>query len=150
MRIIIQRVARASVTSNGTHKESIGKGLMVLVGFVDEDTQQDIDWIVHKLINLRIFNDKEGKMNRSVIDIDGDILVVSQFTLFASTKKGFRPSYQRAAQAEVATTLFDQFKQGLRSEFTGEVKSGIFGADMQVELINDGPVTIQIDSQQRD
>lgn len=150
MRVVIQRVTEASVVSNSIHREAIAKGLMVLVGFCQEDSREDLDWIINKLINLRIFGDNLGKMNLSVQDVGGDILLVSQFTLYALTKKGFRPSFQKAAPTAVAMDLFELFKDNLRERFSGVVRSGIFGADMQVSLVNDGPVTIQMDSKRRD
>lgn len=146
MRIVLQRVSKASVSIDGKKYSAIGKGLMVLVGIREGDTQDDVDWLVAKTGNLRIFDDSSGVMNLSVIDIDGEILAVSQFTLSASTKKGNRPSYIRAAKHETAIPLYEAYCRKL-GELTGkEVKTGKFGADMKVELINDGPVTIIIDS----
>lgn len=146
MRIVLQRVSKASVSIDGTKYSAIGRGLMVLVGIREGDTQDDVDWLVAKTGNLRIFDDSSGVMNRSVIDIDGEILAVSQFTLSASTKKGNRPSYIMAAKHETAIPLYEAYCRKL-GELTGkEVKTGKFGADMKVELINDGPVTIIIDS----
>lgn len=146
MRIVLQRVSKASVSIDGKKYSAIGKGLMVLVGIREGDTQDDVDWLVAKTGNLRIFDDSSGVMNLSVIDIDGEILAVSQFTLSASTKKGNRPSYIMAAKHETAIPLYEAYCRKL-GELTGkEVKRGKFGADMKVELINDGPVTIIIDS----
>jgi D-tyrosyl-tRNA(Tyr) deacylase len=146
MRIVLQRVSKASVSIDGKKYSAIGKGLMVLVGIREGDTQDDVDWLVAKTGNLRIFDDSSGVMNLSVIDIDGEILAVSQFTLSASTKKGNRPSYIMAAKHETAIPLYEAYCRKL-GELTGkEVKTGKFGADMKVELINDGPVTIIIDS----
>ena len=146
MKIVIQRVARASVTIGGEKVSEIGKGLMILVGVVEGDTSEDMEWLALKTANMRIFNDENGVMNRSVIDTDGEILAVSQFTLAASTKKGNRPSYIHAAGHELAIPLYDAFCNKL-AELTGKTtKKGVFGADMQVELMNDGPVTIIVDS----
>lgn len=146
MKIVIQRVARASVTIGGEKVSEIGKGLMILVGVVEGDTSEDMEWLALKTANMRIFNDENGVMNRSVIDTDGEILAVSQFTLAASTKKGNRPSYIHAAGHELAIQLYDAFCNKL-AELTGKTtKKGVFGADMQVELVNDGPVTIIVDS----
>lgn len=146
MKIVIQRVARASVTIGGEKVSEIGKGLMILVGVVEGDTSEDMEWLALKTANMRIFNDENGVMNRSVIDTDGEILAVSQFTLAASTKKGNRPSYIHAAGHELAIPLYDAFCNKL-AELTGKTtKKGVFGADMQVELVNDGPVTIIVDS----
>ena len=146
MKIVIQRVARASVTIGGENVSEISKGLMILVGVVEGDTSEDMEWLALKTANMRIFNDENGVMNRSVIDTDGEILAVSQFTLAASTKKGNRPSYIHAAGHELAIPLYDAFCNKL-AELTGKpTKKGVFGADMQVELVNDGPVTIIVDS----
>ena len=146
MKIVIQRVARASVTIGGEKVSEIGKGLMILVGVVEGDTSEDMEWLALKTANMRIFNDENGVMNRSVIDTDGEILAVSQFTLAASTKKGNRPSYIHAAGHELAIPLYDAFCNKL-AELTGKTtKKGVFGADMQVDLVNDGPVTIIVDS----
>ena len=146
MKIVIQRVARASVTIGGEKVSEIGKGLMILVGVVEGDTSEDMEWLALKTANMRIFNDENGVMNRSVIDTDGEILAVSQFTLAASTKKGNRPSYIHAAGHELAIPLYDAFCNKL-AKLTGKTtKKGVFGADMQVELVNDGPVTIIVDS----
>ncbi|PHR17408.1 MAG: D-tyrosyl-tRNA(Tyr) deacylase [Fluviicola sp.] len=150
MRILIQRTSEASVRINGEIHGEIERGLVVLLGIETEDTQDDIDWLVRKLIALRIFNDSDGKMNNSVADINGEFLVISQFTLHASTKKGNRPSYIKAARPEIAIPLYEEFIRILRKESTLTVATGIFGADMKVQLINDGPVTIWIDSKNRE
>ncbi|MEL6656981.1 MAG: D-aminoacyl-tRNA deacylase [Bacteroidota bacterium] len=150
MRVVIQRVSEASVTIDGTVKSAIGWGLLVLLGIEHEDTDDDIAWLCKKITQLRIFGDEEGKMNRSVQDINGEILVISQFTLHASTKKGNRPSYIKAARPEVAIPLYERFLDQLSIALGQEVGSGTFGADMKVRLLNDGPVTIWIDSRQRE
>lgn len=150
MRIVIQRVSEASVTIDGELKSSIGNGLLVLVGIIDEDTEEDINWLCKKVANLRIFNDEEGVMNKSVQDAGGAILVVSQFTLHASTKKGNRPSYIRAAKPDIAVPLYEQFVASLQQMTGQEIGTGTFGADMKVRLLNDGPVTIIIDSKQKE
>ncbi|MPM64811.1 D-aminoacyl-tRNA deacylase [bioreactor metagenome] len=146
MRAVIQRVSRASVAIAGTCTAEIGTGLLVLVAVEPSDTLEDIDWLCRKIVRLRIFNDEEGVMNRSVMEIGGKILAVSQFTLFASTRKGNRPSYGRAAPPDAANELYEQFLKGLAGAFGQPIQSGVFGADMQVSLVNDGPVTIIIDS----
>ena len=146
MRAVIQRVSKASVTIDGNIKSEIKSGLLVLLGIEERDTDYDIEWLAKKIIQLRIFSDVEGKMNLSVQDIAGDILVISQFTLFASTKKGNRPSFLRSAKPDSAIPLYEQFLRELKDQFGKEIYSGEFGADMKVELINDGPVTIIIDS----
>ena len=150
MRIVIQRTAHASVTIDGRQKSAIGRGLLILVGIEDSDGQDDIDWLAHKVVNLRIFDDDCGVMNRSVLDVGGELLVVSQFTLHASTKKGNRPSYIRAARPEVAIPLYEQFCQTLSDLLGRPVQTGQFGADMKVELLNDGPVTILMDTKQKE
>ena len=146
MRAVIQRVSSASVTIDGRVKSAIGPGLMILLGVGHEDGKQDIDWLVNKIANLRIFNDEAGVMNRSVVDAGGDALVVSQFTLMASTKKGNRPSYIGAAGHELAIPLYEQFCKALSVAIGRPVGTGEFGADMKVALVNDGPVTICIDT----
>ena len=146
MRIVIQRVTQASVTIDGTLKSAIGQGMLILVGIEDADTQEDILWLCKKIVNLRIFPDENGVMNKSILESGGEILVVSQFTLMASTKKGNRPSYIRAARPETAIPLYETFCEELSIALQKPVQTGIFGADMKVELINDGPVTILIDS----
>lgn len=150
MRALIQRVSAASVTIEGKRVADIGWGLLVLLGVETEDTTADIDWLCPKIAKLRIFSDDAGKMNRSVQDIDGEVIVVSQFTLHASTKKGNRPSYIRAARPEQAVPLYEQFVDKLGVELGKTVQTGEFGADMKVELLNDGPVTIWIDSKNRE
>lgn len=146
MRIVIQRVIKAAVEIDGAIKSAIGAGLLVLVGIEEADTKVDAEWLCAKLINLRIFDDEQGVMNRSVMDVAGDILVVSQFTLHASTKKGNRPSYIKAAPPAHAIPLYAYFCTLLETKTNKPVKTGTFGADMQVSLINNGPVTIIIDS----
>jgi len=146
---VIQRVSEASVTIEGKVKSSIGKGLLVLVGIEDADTQEDIDWLANKIVNLRIFDDSEGVMNISAKDVGGDILAVSQFTLHASTKKGNRPSYIKASKPEVAIPLYEKFIKTLELNLEKPIQTGVFGADMKVSLLNDGPVTIVIDTKNR-
>lgn len=146
MRAVIQRVTRASVTIGGSVKSEIGKGLLVLVGIEEADQAEDIEWLSAKIVNLRIFNDAEGVMNVSVKDDGGDILAVSQFTLHASTKKGNRPSYIQAARPETAIPLYEKFLTALEGNLGKKVLTGEFGADMSVSLVNDGPVTIIIDT----
>ena len=150
MKVVVQRVSNASVTINEVKVASIEKGLLLLLGIVNEDTQEDINWLVRKIVNLRIFNDDNNVMNNSLIDVDGDVIVVSQFTLHASTKKGSRPSYMKAAKPDVAIPLYENFIKTLKSVIGKEVQTGKFGADMKVELLNDGPVTIVIDSKNKE
>lgn len=150
MRAVLQRVSSASVTIAGTMKAHIGIGLLVLVAIEEADTPEDLDWLAGKIIRLRVFSDERGLMNRSLQEVNGELLVVSQFTLFASTKKGNRPSYLRSARPEVAVPLYEQFLARLAVEFGRPIHAGEFGADMQVALVNDGPVTILIDSQARE
>lgn len=150
MRVVIQRVSEASVVIDNANVASIKKGLLILLGIVDEDTREDIDWLCNKIANLRIFPDDSNIMNRSLIDIDGEVIVVSQFTLHASTKKGNRPSYIKAAKPDVAIPLYENFIECLRNNLGKTVQTGEFGADMKVNLINDGPVTIIIDSKNRE
>jgi len=150
MRVVIQRVSRASVTIDGHIKGKIAQGLLIFLGIEEEDNTTDIDWLVAKIISLRIFNDAEDKMNLSVTDVDGDILVISQFTLHASTKKGNRPSFIKAARPEKANQLYEAFVKKLADLFKKEIFTGSFGADMKVELMNDGPVTIIIDTKQKE
>lgn len=150
MRIVIQRVARASVTIDGTLHSSIGAGLMILVGVENGDTDEDVRWLTAKTASLRIFPDEQGVMNRSVTDCGGDVLAVSQFTLTASTRKGNRPSYIRAARHDLAVPLYEMYCCELGQIIGRKVQKGVFGADMAVELINDGPVTIIIDSKLRE
>jgi D-aminoacyl-tRNA deacylase len=146
---VVQRVSAASITIENKIKSSIASGLMVLLGIEDADNQEDIEWLASKIVNLRIFNDEQGVMNVSVIDSNGDILVVSQFTLHASTKKGNRPSYIKAAKPEIAIPLYESFVKAVRIILGKEVKTGEFGADMKVSLVNDGPVTIIIDTKNK-
>ncbi len=146
MRTIIQRVAEASVAVNGEKVAKIGAGLLVLAGFEDGDTEADLDWMAGKIVRMRIFADADGVMNRSVQETGGEILAVSQFTLYASVKKGNRPSWSRAARGEVSQPLFERFVARLSAELGRAVQTGVFGADMQVSLINDGPVTLSLDS----
>lgn len=150
MRIIIQRVSKASVSIDTLVVGKIDQGYMILVGIENEDQQDDANWLVQKIIGLRIFSDEAGKMNLSIKDIDGNILVVSQFTLFASTVKGNRPSFLRSAKPEFSIPLYEYFLLQLQKEFGKKIETGQFGADMQIELVNDGPVTIFIDSKQRE
>ena len=149
MKTVIQRVSSASVTIDSKIVANIQKGLLVLVGIEDADTKDDINWLCQKIANLRIFGDETEVMNLSVKDIDGEIIVVSQFTLQASTKKGNRPSYIKAAKPEIAIPLYEQFIKQLELDLGKKVQTGVFGADMKVVLLNDGPVTILIDSKQR-
>lgn len=146
MRALIQRVKRAEVEIDGTIHSSIGQGLLILLGVEDRDTGQDADWLAGKIRQMRIFNDEEGKMNRSIEDVKGEFMVVSQFTLHAQTAKGNRPSFIKAARPDKAIPLYEHFMAQLRADSGLAVKSGVFGADMQVGLVNDGPVTIWIDS----
>ena len=150
MRAVVQRVSQASVTIDGTVTAAIGPGLLVLLGVEPADTGEDIEWLSGKLARLRIFNDAAGLMNRSLQDTGGDALVVSQFTLFASTKKGNRPSYSQAARPEVAIPLYEAFVRRLAADLGKPVRTGEFGADMKVALVNDGPVTIVIDTHSRE
>jgi len=150
MRVVLQRVTTASITIENNVVAKIDNGLLILLGITTEDTHEDISWLVKKLVNLRIFNDTQKKMNLSVKDCDGDIIVVSQFTLFASTKKGNRPSYLQSAKSAVAIPLYQEFLKILQENFSKKIQTGVFGADMKVALVNDGPVTITIDSKNRE
>ena len=150
MRAVIQRVSHARVSINGQVWSAIGPGLLILLGVCDQDEQEDVDWLVKKVANLRIFNDDEGVMNRSIIDIEGQALVVSQFTLFASYKKGNRPSWFRAGSHEHSIPLYEAFCEQLSAETGKPVGTGEFGADMKVELLNDGPVTICMDTKNKE
>ena len=150
MRAVIQRVNKASVTIEGQLHSQIGKGLLVLLGIEDADTTEDIEWLSGKIVNLRIFDDAEGVMNESVKDKNGEILLVSQFTLHASTKKGNRPSYIKASKPDTAMPLYEEMIQQLTIELEKPILTGVFGADMKVELLNDGPVTIIIDTKLRE
>lgn len=150
MRAVIQRVSHASVTIDGNLKSSIKQGLLVLLGVGEEDTEEDINWLVKKISNLRIFDDEAGVMNRSVIDVNGDVLVVSQFTLMASYKKGNRPSWIHAAPHSISIPLYERFCKEMSVAIGKEVGTGEFGADMKVELLNDGPVTICMDTKNKE
>ena len=150
MRVVIQRVKEASVTIDEVVKSRIGVGLLVLLGIEETDTQEDIDWLTKKISLLRVFNDENGVMNRSVLDVDGGIIVVSQFTLMASYKKGNRPSYIRAAKHDISVPLYNQFCLAMERDLGKPVGSGEFGADMQVALVNDGPVTICMDTRNKE
>ena len=150
MRIVIQRCAQASITIHHQVEAAIEKGLVILLGIEESDTQEDANWLIHKVINLRIFDDEQGVMNRSIQDIQGEMLVVSQFTLFASYKKGNRPSWLRAAKHETAIPLYQYFCDKLSRQLGQKVQTGTFGADMKVALINDGPVTICMDSKAKE
>lgn len=150
MRAVVQRVGKASVKVDGKITGAIDKGLLVLLGIEDADSEEDINWLCNKIIQMRIFADEDGVMNKSLKDVDGDILLVSQFTLHASTKKGNRPSYSRAAKGDFAIPLYNKMMMKMSDELGRNVKTGVFGADMKVELLNDGPVTIIIDSKQKE
>ena len=150
MRIVIQRVGHASVTIEGRVKSEIQKGYLILLGICEDDSAEDIDWLVKKVIGLRVFDDENGVMNRSIMDIDGEILVISQFTLFASYKKGNRPSWLRAAKHDISIPLYNEFCTKLSAALGKEVGTGEFGADMKVELLNDGPVTICMDTKNKE
>ncbi len=150
MRIVIQRVSEAAVRVDGQITGSIGNGLLVLMGVEDTDTMEDIEWLSNKIVNIRLFNDADGVMNLSVKEIGGDILLVSQFTLHASTKKGNRPSYIRASKGDFAIPMYEKMIQQLATDLDKPIQTGIFGADMKVSLLNDGPVTIVIDSKNKE
>ena len=150
MRVVIQRVSKASVTIDQQKVAAIQKGVLVLLGIENSDTQEDIDWLIRKIINLRIFNDENQVMNLSLQDVYGDVILVSQFTLHASTKKGNRPSYIKAAKPDIAIPLYENFIRSLENSLQKPIQTGVFGADMKVELLNDGPVTILIDSKNRE
>lgn len=150
MKTVIQRVTHASVTINGKIVSEINTGLLILIGIEEEDTSEDIDWLTKKIVNLRIFNDENEVMNKSLIDVDGDAIVVSQFTLLASTKKGNRPSYIKAARPETAIPMYEEFIKKFENQLNKKIGTGEFGADMKVALVNDGPVTILIDSKNRE
>ncbi len=150
MRVVIQRVTHASVTINGMVKSSIGNGFLLLLGIEESDSHEDIDWLVKKITNLRVFDDEKGVMNRSIMDVGGEFLVISQFTLFASYKKGNRPSWFRAAKHEISIPLYNEFCDKLALESQLSVKTGEFGAEMKVELLNDGPVTICMDTKNKE
>ncbi|AJH13871.1 D-aminoacyl-tRNA deacylase [Myroides profundi] len=150
MKVVIQRVTKASVTVEGSVVGNIGQGLLVLVGVEDIDTELDIEWLSGKIVNLRIFEDENGVMNKSVKEVDGEVLLVSQFTLHASTKKGNRPSYIKASKPDFAIPMYEKFIDKLENDLGKRIQTGKFGADMKVELLNDGPVTIVIDSQNKE
>lgn len=150
MRAVIQRVSEASVSISGEVHGAIGHGIMILVGVCEEDCKEDVEWLVKKVCALRIFDDEQGVMNKSIVDVGGEALVVSQFTLFASYKKGNRPSWFRAARHEISVPLYELFCTSLSTTLHKEVKTGVFGANMQVQLINDGPVTIIIDTKNKE
>lgn len=150
MKVVIQRVKESSVEIDNKIKAEIGKGLLVLIGISQKDNKLDVEWLVNKVLNIRIFNDSDGIMNKSIIDIKGEILIISQFTLMALTKKGNRPSYIKSASHEIAIPLYNYFIELLESKLNNKIKTGIFGADMKVRLINDGPVTIIIDSKNKE
>ena len=150
MKLVIQRVKESSVEIDNKIKAEIGKGLLVLIGISQEDNKLDVEWLVNKVLNIRIFNDSDGVMNKSIIDIKGEILIISQFTLMALTKKGNRPSYIKSASHEIAIPLYNYFIELLEFKIKKGVKTGIFGADMKVSLLNDGPVTIIIDSKNKE
>lgn len=150
MRVVLQRVSEASVTIEGKKNAEIGKGLLVLLGIENEDSEEDINWLCGKIVKMRIFNDANGVMNDSILDVKGDAIVVSQFTLHASTKKGNRPSYIKAAKPDVAVPLYEKFIETLEKELGKQVGTGEFGADMKVSLLNDGPVTILVDTKNRE
>ena len=150
MRVVIQRVTKASVTINGIINGSIKKGLLVFVGIEESDKDEDINWLSNKIINLRIFDDDAGVMNRSLKEIDGELLLISQFTLHATTKKGNRPGYSKAARPEIAIPIYQVFIKQLENDLEKQIATGEFGADMKVELLNDGPVTIVIDTKNKE
>ena len=150
MKAVIQRVSKASVSVDQKIVSSIQNGFLILLGITNDDSTEDIKWLSNKIVNLRIFNDKDGVMNESILDNNGDIIVVSQFTLMASTKKGNRPSYIKAAKPEIAVPMYKKFIQQIENDLGKKVGTGIFGADMKVTLLNDGPVTIIIDSKQKE
>ena len=150
MRVVIQRVSQAKVEVTGKIIGQIGTGLLILVGIENADTQADIDWLVHKIKNLRIFNDEQGLMNKSLLDIEGEVLIISQFTLHAKTKKGHRPSYIHAAKPDIAIPLYEAFIKKFKENFIQKVATGQFGAMMSVSLVNEGPVTILIDTKNKE
>jgi len=150
MKAVIQRVSRANVQIDKKTRGEIGTGLLVLLGIEDADTVEDIQWLSNKIVNLRIFNDENAVMNKSVLDVNGDILLISQFTLHASTKKGNRPSYIKASKPEFAVPMYEKFINQIQNDLGKKIQTGIFGADMKVELVNDGPVTIVIDTKNKE
>lgn len=150
MKVVIQRVKSSSVQIDQKIKSEIEMGLLVFIGVCDEDTKSDVEWLVNKILNLRIFNDKQGVMNESLIDVNGEILIISQFTLMALTKKGNRPSYIRSASHKIAIPLYEHFVEMFKATINDNVKTGVFGADMEIKLVNDGPVTILIDTKNKE
>ena len=150
MKVVIQRVKSASVQINQKLKSKIGMGFLVFIGICVDDTKSDVEWLVNKILNLRIFNDKQGVMNESLIDVNGEILIISQFTLMALTKKGNRPSYIRSASHKIAIPLYEHFVEMFKATINDNVKTGVFGADMEIKLVNDGPVTILIDTKNKE
>ena len=150
MRVVIQRVSKASVSIANEKISEIGKGLLILAGFEAEDDEADLEWMAGKIVSMRIFGDDSGKMNLSVLEINGEIMIISQFTLHAMTQKGNRPSFIRAAKPEIAIPLYEKFIQIIENKNVNPIKTGVFGSDMKVELVNDGPVTIFIDSKKRE
>ena len=150
MKVVIQRVKSASVQINQKLKSKIEMGFLVLIGICVDDTKSDAEWLVNKILNLRIFNDKQGVMNESLIDVNGEILIISQFTLMALTKKGNRPSYIRSASHKIAIPLYEHFVEMFKATINDNVKTGVFGADMEIKLVNDGPVTILIDTKNKE
>lgn len=150
MRVVIQKVSKASVKVEGKIAGTIDEGLLVLIGIEDADREEDIKWLSNKIVNLRIFNDEDGVMNRSVLDVNGNILLVSQFTLHASTKKGNRPSYIKASKPDFAIPMYEKMINQLEADLGKKIQTGIFGADMKVELLNDGPVTIMMDTKNKE
>ena len=150
MKVVIQRVKSASVQINQKLKSKIEMGFLVFIGICVDDTKSDVEWLVNKILNLRIFNDKQGVMNESLIDVNGEILIISQFTLMALTKKGNRPSYIRSASHKIAIPLYEHFVEMFKATINDNVKTGVFGADMEIKLVNDGPVTIIIDTKNKE
>ncbi len=150
MKVVIQRVKSASVQINQKLKSKIEMGFLVFIGICVDDTKNDAEWLVNKILNLRIFNDKQGVMNESLIDVNGEILIISQFTLMALTKKGNRPSYIRSASHKIAIPLYEHFVEMFKATINDNVKTGVFGADMEIKLVNDGPVTILIDTKNKE
>ncbi|MDG1337935.1 MAG: D-aminoacyl-tRNA deacylase [Flavobacteriaceae bacterium] len=150
MKVVIQRVKSASVQINQKLKSKIEMGFLVFIGICVDDTKSDVEWLVNKILNLRIFNDKQGVMNESLIDVNGEILIISQFTLIALTKKGNRPSYIRSASHKIAVPLYEHFVEMFKATINDNVKTGVFGADMEIKLVNDGPVTILIDTKNKE
>lgn len=150
MKVVVQRVSEAKVIIDDKIEASIKKGVLILLGIVDDDSNEDIDWLVRKVLNLRIFSDENQVMNKSLLEVDGEVIVVSQFTLHASTKKGNRPSYIKAAKPTIAIPLYEEFVKLLEKQFDKKVQTGVFGSDMKVTLVNDGPVTIIIDTKNKE